>query len=37
MLNQIMVGTVIGSVIWYMFGYGIVFGKSIGGLYGNPF
>ena len=32
-----MVGTVIGSLLWYTFGYGIVFGKSYYGIYGNPF
>ena len=37
MLNQTMVGTVIGSVLWYTFGYGMVFGTSYGGYIGNPF
>jgi Amt family ammonium transporter len=37
MLNQVMTGTVIGSLLWYLFGFGLVFGTSRGGIIGNPF
>ena len=36
MLQQVFVGTVIGSILWFTVGYGIVFGQNSNGWYGNP-
>src|SRR3989338_4090645 len=37
MLMQNLTGMCIGSILWYIVGFALVFGDSIGGLIGNPF
>ena len=38
MLMQTLTGLVIGSIMWYVVGFGLVFGNpSYGGYIGNPF
>jgi len=34
---QALVGTAIGSVLWFIFGYSLTFGPSWNGLIGEPF
>ena len=34
---QTMTGLIIGSLLWYIFGYSLTFGDSIGGFIGDLF
>lgn len=36
MLMQTMTGLVVGSLLWFLFGFSLTFGESIGGVIGDP-